>query len=143
MKSIKVLLMAALSILSVSVFAQTKAGKKDPAKGIQLYACPKHDTLLLKKPGNCPICGMKLELSKKEQMKKEVTKTYSCPMHPDVVSDSSGTCSKCGRSLNLSPKEKMKADVTKAYTCSMHPDIYSENPGTCPVCGMKLLVDKQ
>lgn len=142
MKSIKILLMAVLSIIAVTVFAQTKAGKKDPAKGLPLYTCSTHDTLLMKKPGNCPICGMKLQLSSKEQMKSDVNKTYTCPTHPDVVSDKPGTCSKCGMSLNLSPKEKMKADIAKTYTCSMHPDVYSEKPGTCPVCGMKLNAEK-
>lgn len=138
MKSFKMLMMAALTILSVSVFAQEKAGKKDTRKHATLYTCPMHDTVAMKKPGNCPICGMKLERSKKEQMKAEVTKNYSCPMHLEVSSDKPGKCPKCGMDLTLSPKEKMKIATVNGYSCPMHPDVTSDKPGKCPKCGMDL-----
>lgn len=128
------LLMAALTILSVSVFAQSKRGYKDTAQHIQIYTCPMHDSVAMKTPGNCPVCGMKLQLSKKEQLKQEVTKTYTCPMHPDEVSSKPGNCSKCGMSLTLSSKEKMKL----GYYCPMHPDVKSDKEGKCPNCGMTL-----
>src|SRR5687768_1307499 len=99
MKTIKMLMMAALTILCVSVFAQEKAGKKDTLKHAKFYTCAMHDSVAMKKPGNCPVCGMKLQRSKKEQMKAEVTKNYSCPMHVDVTSDGPGKCTKCGMDL--------------------------------------------
>ena len=114
MKSVKMLMMAALTIMSVSVFAQEKAGKRDTLKHTKLYTCSMHDSIAMKKPGNCPVCGMKLERSPKEQMKAEVVKNYSCPMHADVVSNKPGKCTKCGMDLNLSPKEKMKKEEVKA-----------------------------
>ena len=89
-------MMAALTIMSVSVFAQEKAGKRDTLKHTKLYTCLMHDSIAMKKPGNCPVCGMKLERSPKEQMKAEVVKNYSCPMHADVVSNKPGKCTKCG-----------------------------------------------
>lgn len=138
-------MMAALTILSVSVFAQGKAGKKDTAKHVTLYTCTMHDTIAIKKPGNCPVCGMKLERSKKEQMKTEVTKSYSCPMHADVTSDSPGKCTKCGMNLTLSSKEKMKAEVVKAYACPMkcEGDKTYTKVGKCPKCGMDLKEKKE
>jgi len=137
MKPFKMLLLAALALMSITAFSQEKAGKKDTTQHVKLYTCPMHDTVAMKKPGNCPICGMKLQLSTKEQMKMEVTKAYSCPMHMDVQSDKPGKCSKCGTNLTLSPKEKMKAEVMN-YTCPMHPDVKSDKPGKCPTCGMNL-----
>jgi Cu(I)/Ag(I) efflux system membrane fusion protein len=134
MKTIKMLMMAALTIMSITLFAQNKRGYKDTMQHVQLYTCPMHDTVAMKKPGNCPVCGMKLQLSAKEQMKQEATKTYSCPMHPAEVSNKPGTCSKCGMSLTLSGKEKMKL----GYYCPMHPDVKTDKPGKCPECGMAL-----
>ena len=134
------LLIAALTISSVSIFAQEKAGKKDTFKHTKLYTCTMHDSIAMKKPGSCPVCGMKLERSKKEQMKAEVTKNYSCPMHADVTSDSSGKCTKCGMNLVLTAKEKMKMEVVKAYCCPMkcEGDKTYDKAGKCPVCGMAL-----
>jgi transcription initiation factor IIE alpha subunit len=138
MKTIKMLMMAALTFVTITAAAQTKRGYKDTSQHIRIYTCPMHDTIAMKKPGNCPICGMKLQLSKKEQMKQQVTKNYSCPLHPDVVSDNPGKCPKCGASLTMSAKEKMKL----GYYCPMHPDEMSDKPGKCPICGMALQQQK-
>lgn len=145
MKSLKMLMMAALTILSVSVFAQEKAGKKDTLKHTTLYTCTMHDSVAAKKPGNCPVCGMKLERSVKEQMKAEVVNNYSCPMHADVISQKPGKCSKCGMDLNLSPKEKMKMDIVKGYSCPMkcEGDKTYDKEGKCPKCGMDLKEKKE
>ena len=132
------LIMAALTILSTTLFAQTKAGRVDTTKHIVWYSCPMHHTVAMKQPGNCPICGMKLNLSKKEEMKMAQTKNYVCPTHPNEVSDKPGICSKCGMTLNLSSKEKAKL----GYTCPMHPNVKSDKDGKCPNCGMQLTKDK-
>ncbi len=140
MKTITMLLMAAFSIVSISAFSQDKAGKKDTAIHTTYYTCPMHDSVLATKSGYCPICGMKLQLSKKEQMKNETARNYSCPMHADVTRTNPGLCPKCAStlSLNLSPKEKMKMQTMKSYTCPMHADEFSNKPGYCPTCGMAL-----
>ena len=140
MKAIKMLMMAAITILTVSVFAQEKAGKKDTMKQAKFYTCTTHDTVAMKKPGNCPVCGMKLERSKKEQMKTEVTKTYSWPMHLEITSDKPGKCTKCNMDVTISSKEKMKTEVVKAYSCPMkcEGDKTYTKAGKCPKCGMDL-----
>lgn len=141
MKKFMMLLIAALTINSVFVFAQEKAGKKDTAQHIVLYTCPMHPDVTSDKPGKCPKCGMDLSLSKKEEMKKEVTKSYTCPVHADVVSDKPGKCPQCRKKLVLS-KEEMKMEVMKTYTCPMHPDVARDKPGKCPKCGMDLIEKK-
>lgn len=143
MKKFMMLMIAALSIGSVSAFAQEKAGKKDTTRHTVLYTCPMHANVTSDKSGKCPQCGMDLSLSKKEEIKKQVTKTYTCPIHLDVVSDKSGKCPQCGKKLSLSKKEQMKTEVMKTYCCSMHPDVVSDKPGKCSRCGMDLTMKKQ
>lgn len=129
-------------LLSVSVFAQEKAGKKDTTHHTVMYTCPKHSDVASSEAGKCPKCGMDLHLSAKEEMKMQVTKTYSCPIHKEITSHDPGKCPQCGRKLNLSPKEQMKAEVAKIYTCPMHPDVSLDKDEKCPKCGMALVEKK-
>jgi transcription initiation factor IIE alpha subunit len=130
-------------IASSSLIAQTKAGKVDTTKHVEFYACPMHKDIVSDKPGKCPKCGMDLNLTPKEQMKRAVTKRYTCPVHIDVTSHDPGKCPKCGKKLNLSPKEQMKAEVVKLYTCPMHPDVALDKEGKCPKCGATLVEKKK
>lgn len=136
MKKIFTLLAAALMINSISLFAQK--AKLDTSAHTTLYTCAMHPDVKMDQAGKCPNCGMELQLSKKEQLKKEVSKNYHCPVHADVVSDKSGKCSKCNKNLLRSKKEEMKAEIVKSFVCSMHPDIVSDKPGKCSKCGMDL-----
>lgn len=136
------LVIAALTMLSVSVSAQEKAGKKDTQQHEIFYTCPMHDTIAMKKPGNCPVCGMKLQRSQKEQMKTAIVKSYACPVHLNVTSTRPGKCPLCGMDLKpgLTPKEQMKMEAMKVYTCPMHPGVTGNTPGKCPQCGMELKI---
>ena len=100
------------------------------------YACPMHPDIISSKPDKCSKCGMDLTLSKKEQMKQDVTNTYKCTMHKEVVSTHEGICAKCNSKLVIDRKGSKKA--TNVYTCSMHPQVASNEKGKCPVCGMNL-----
>jgi Cu(I)/Ag(I) efflux system membrane fusion protein len=69
-----------------------------PSGMVIIYTCPMHPEVILDKPGNCPICGMKL--IKKEIKKEDLDKlVYTCPMHPEIRSDKPGECSICGMKL--------------------------------------------
>ena len=137
------LMIAALTINSISVFAQEKAGKKDTTQHTVLYSCSMHPNFISDKPGKCPKCGMDLtQLSAKEQLKRDVTKVYTCPVHADVLSTQPGKCPKCGEDLLKSKKEQMKEEVVKNYTCPMHPEVASDKEGKCPKCGMALVEKK-
>ena len=132
------------SLFAVTATAQDTA--KHAAKKVkaakQTYRCPMHPKMVMNKPGQCPICGAKMGLSSKEQMKMEVVGLYTCPMHPEVTSDKPGTCSKCQSTLTLSAKEKMNPGIVKKYSCSMHPEVTSDKPGKCTKCGMALTETK-
>ena len=117
MKSLKMLMITALTILSVSVFAQDtiaqKIAKHETEKA--KYVCPMHPDMVMDEPGKCTKCGTELNLSPKEKMKMDVMKIYTCPVHADVTSDKPGECPQCKSKMNLTPKEKMKMDVMKIY----------------------------
>jgi uncharacterized protein with PIN domain len=100
------------------------------------YSCPMHPAVVSDKEGKCPKCKMDLTLSKKEQMKAEVTKLYTCPSHAEVVSNSPGTCAKCSSKLVVDRRGSKQG--TTVYTCSMHPGAVSDKPGKCPECGMAM-----
>lgn len=138
----KHLIFATVLILSVSFnsFAQTKAGKKDTVQHTAFYTCPMHPDMKSDKPGTCPKCGMNLTLSKKEQLKKDVTKTYSCPVHTNVITNHPGKCPKCNSKLVVNRKGSKQGTIV--YTCGMHPNEVSDKPGKCPICGMDLTKKK-
>lgn len=139
----KTLIFLAVVILSYSsdVLAQSKAGKKDTTQHTVLYTCSMHPNVKSDKPGKCSVCGMNLTLSKKEEMKQQVTKTYTCPIHADVVSNHPGKCPKCSSKLVVDRKGSKQGKVV--YTCGMHPDVASDEPGKCPICGMGLVEKKE
>ncbi len=70
------LLRATLTILSVSVFAQDITVQKISKLKLEKakYVCPMHPDVMMKKSGKCPKCDAELNLSTKEQMKRDVKK---------------------------------------------------------------------
>ena len=120
MRSIKILMIAVITILSTSAFAQTKAKNKtqQSAAATAVYTCSMHPEVGSNKPGKCSKCGM--DLTK--------VKAYACSMHPEVTSDKAGKCSKCGMNLTK----------VKTYACTMHPDQCSTTKGKCSKCNMDM-----
>ena len=92
------LMMAALTILSISVFAQDSTKRK--TEKVQ-YTCPMHPEVMMDEFGKCPKCGRDLTKSTKEQMQMDERKMYTCPTHTDVVSNTTGKCPRCGNLLNV------------------------------------------
>lgn len=133
MKAIKILMMAALTIVSVSLFAQdsTKQKSKTPKQKMEMmkYSCPMHPDVASSDPGKCTKCGMDLTKAKKKEMKM-----FVCPMHSDVTREKPGKCSKCGMEL------KAKEMKETAFACPMkcEGDKTYEKSGKCPICGMDL-----
>lgn len=133
MKAIKMLMMAALTILSVAVFAQDSTAKKMKAPKHKMekmkYSCPMHADVVSDNPGKCTKCGMDLTKSKKQEMKM-----FVCPMHSDVTSGKAGKCSKCGMDM----KEKEMKEIAFACPMKCEGDKTYEKAGKCPKCGMDL-----
>jgi len=89
------------------------------AQAKQKYHCPMHPTYVADKPGDCPICGMKLVAIKGDKAAKPMAPAagdklahikagqFYCPMHTEVVQDKPDKCPKCG--MNLIEKEEAPA----------------------------------
>jgi len=65
----------------------------------QRYTCPMHPEVVSDDPGECPKCGMALELNPAWPPPTAGKVIYTCPMHPEVERDQPGTCPKCGMAL--------------------------------------------
>ncbi|MES1219522.1 MAG: hypothetical protein ABUT20_28730 [Bacteroidota bacterium] len=133
MKKIIILAVAFL-IASPAVFGQLKAGKKDTTPHTALFTCPIHSNAMSYIPGKCRFCGMDLNLTQKQELKSQITKTNTCPIGGGVVSNIAG------RNLNLSLKEKMKMEIVKL-------NIYSANANMAgnklvPNCCMDMVAKK-
>jgi RND family efflux transporter MFP subunit len=102
------------AVLVAVVFLAGCAGKAAP----QLYHCPMHPDYVSDKPGDCPICGMRL-----------------VPMKATAPKPTPGA-----------DKDHQQADSTPrkdVYTCPMHPEVQADKPGECPKCGMDLVKKAQ
>lgn len=84
-----------------------------------VWTCPMHPTYTSDRPGDCPICSMRLVPQKK------------VPTVPPVE-PASGTEPAPGTPGGSGPSAKL------VWTCPMHPEIISDKPGDCPICGMHL-----
>src|SRR5574340_508066 len=62
--------------------AVTAAATPTPASSGVIYTCPMHPEIRQPSPGNCPKCGMTLELLAPPS---KAGVEYTCPMHPEVV----------------------------------------------------------
>jgi membrane fusion protein, copper/silver efflux system len=103
------------------------------------YQCPMHPTFIADKPGNCPICGMRL-MRIEEKTAPTTVPRYVCPMHPEVTSTNPGRCSECGMKLVPAPVTGDYPKQHKTYTCPMHPEFVTDDPTErCPKCGMAVV----
>ena len=103
MKTVKMLMMAVLTILSFTPFAQDTTGLKTNSykekTGKVIYSCPMHADVTSDKPGKCSKCGINL-------IEKEIkASVYACPMkcEGDKTYDKPGKCPVCG--MNLKEKK--------------------------------------
>lgn len=98
----------ALGGMGVAVTSCSRAAEEHK----RLYHCPMHPTYVSDRPGDCPICGMKLvpvESDKGPQPSsgpvepgpdRAALGKYVCPMEEcGTVSDEPGHCPKCGMEL--------------------------------------------
>jgi len=107
------------------------------------YVCPMkcHNS---KEPGNCPVCGMKMEkvpvskgaevVEKEPSVKAETL--YECPMKC-YASKTDGDCPVCGMQLE---KKELPVDVSGEKLTCICPQEWDPTtaPKSCPMCGMML-----
>ncbi len=71
------------------------AAQDGPADAV--YTCPMDPEVEQVGPGDCPRCGMALEVKGLPQPARRTQ--WTCPMHPEIVRDEAGDCPLCGMAL--------------------------------------------
>ncbi len=154
MKKFKMLMMAILTIMSASIFAQistnnqTKLTKQNPEK--VTYTCPVHHDMVMDNLGACQYFSSSLNLSPKEKMKREAVKIDDGSKNNIGRSERQCILSQDATALNLSPKEKMKWEamrinnshlgsyVNTSITCHMMNVLISDKQISCQYCSSTL-----
>jgi RND family efflux transporter MFP subunit len=83
-----IILLAFGGYLSYTYLFHSHTGHIEEKK--QLYTCPMHPQIIRDKPGECPICGMKLVPVNYESRQKEKKIMYKSTMNPNEISDKPG-----------------------------------------------------
>src|SRR5512145_263484 len=119
MKLLVHLIIALLLALPVGSLTLTACSKS--SQQATRYHCPMHPTYVSDKPGDCPICGMRLVPIDERK----------------AGSASNGVPSAVGHDHeHPSAVGNQASHIT--WTCAMHPEVVADKPGRCPKCNMPL-----
>ena len=142
----KITLIAIILTTYSFAFAQDMPGMKMPKKETTkqeqpaTYTCVMHPQIHATKPGNCPICGMRLVKEKPKVVKQPIVQKHDEMQIPKPARSADGDTTQ-PMTMDMGKKESMQMQHA-TYTCIMHPEIHATKPGNCPKCGMKLIKEK-
>jgi Cu(I)/Ag(I) efflux system membrane fusion protein/cobalt-zinc-cadmium efflux system membrane fusion protein len=87
--SIVCVLAGSIGLISCGRKDASKIGAADNPQATEKYHCPMHPSIVSDKPGNCPICSMKLvPMGETKPVAKKTM--YHSTMNPNEVSDTPG-----------------------------------------------------
>lgn len=136
MKFLKMLMMAAFSILTISTIAQNQSKKEQMKMEVMKI---QSSSKVFVSTGAYINAALLTSLSAKEQMKSIVAKANITV--PDYYTSTAKSilCPDCFVYSTASPKEKMKLQVMNLDKCSMSPVKGIAEAGKCSICGMGIL----
>lgn len=125
-RSVAVALLLASGLLA----ALALGGCRDKGADGGPYHCPMHPTYVSDRPGDCPICGMRLTPI-------SAAKTPG-PSAPGGATAGGGAATAGGAAAHATPATAAVPPHPEKWTCVMCPEVQADAPGRCPVCGMRL-----
>ncbi len=136
MKSLKILMVAVLSILTISAMAQNQSKKEQMKMEVMKIQSP---SKVFVSTGAFLKAGLLTSLSAKEQMKSNVTIAKNTVPDYYAGAAKSTLCPDCLVYSTASPKEQMKLQVMNLEKCSMITVKEIAEAGKCSICGMGIL----
>lgn len=121
MKSLLRILFTLMLVLAIPVTTMTSCTKS--TQQATRYHCPMHPTYVSDRPGDCPICGMRLVPIDE---KRGATTPESAQSH------------ELSHDHEHSKTSGLAGTGSAIWTCPMHPEVESDKPGRCPKCHMPL-----
>ena len=116
--------------LAYRFFIQPQMGNKAAASAKEIYYCPMHPTYTSDRPGDCPICSMKLV--KRETGEEHLHEEAAHKVEPKVMT--------LAELKSLKPGQICLLHKCKMGTCLMAITDEMARLGKCPHCGEDLNV---
>lgn len=92
------IVIAVVAATALALAALSLSGCAPAEQAGTQHHCPMHPTYTSDRPGDCPICGMRL-VPIETRAAPTAVPGFLCPMHPEVSSDRPARCPKCGMDL--------------------------------------------
>lgn len=135
-----------VAVAGVGLAAKSSTGKAAQGKGQSMYYCPMHPTYTSDRPGDCPICNMKL-VKKEDRVKQDICYLHNCPHARDgkpcpmLVVAKKGErveCPVCKARVSEAAAQKTEEKKILYWTDPMIPGYKADKPGKSPM-GMDLV----
>lgn len=101
---------AALALAAVFIQKAYRGTADHPtAASATTYYCPMHPQITAERPGDCPICNMRLVPRQSSLPDPKAAQAapqgthWQCPMHPQIIAEEKGLCPICSMPLQPMP----------------------------------------
>jgi hypothetical protein len=132
-----IFLLAILFTATIGFTISSSATQKKP-----VYICTMDDDVKSAKPGQCPLCGMRLVLQpmrKTENSPEGQTTNAKTSGNPPSTALQKSKAKQDENSKPGNPENQSAGASDEEYTCTMHPEIRNPTKGKCPKCAMALV----
>jgi len=128
-KRVGIALVALMIFGAAGAFALREFSSESAHKHAAKYYCPMHPSYTSDRPGDCPICNMRLV----PMPAAHTPEANANALQAHKQASGNGVSAGEARSDASAHKHAAK------YYCPMHPSYTSDRSGDCPICNMRLV----